>query len=90
MGEKPTWSWSKVRILRSRLEIMCQPPGKKLSISLLSGEQTLTALALIFAVFGKSSANLCLDEVDAPLDDANVSRFCDMLDEICRRTDTRF
>ena len=79
--------------LEAGLEIMCQPPGKKLStLSLLSGgEQTLTALALIFAVFLANPAPICvLDEVDAPLDDANVSRFCDMLDEMCRRTDTRF
>jgi chromosome segregation protein len=75
------------------LEIMCQPPGKKLStLSLLSGgEQTLTAMALIFAVFLANPAPICvLDEVDAPLDDANVTRFCDLLDEMCRRTDTRF
>jgi chromosome segregation protein len=79
--------------LEAGLEIMCQPPGKKLStMSLLSGgEQTLTALALIFAVFLANPAPICvLDEVDAPLDDANVTRFCDMLDEMCRRTDTRF
>ena len=79
--------------LEAGLEIMCQPPGKKLStLSLLSGgEQTLTALALIFAVFLANPAPICvLDEVDAPLDDANVSRFCDMLDEMCRRTNTRF
>jgi chromosome segregation protein len=72
---------------------MCQPPGKKLStLSLLSGgEQTLTAMALIFAVFLANPAPICvLDEVDAPLDDANVTRFCDLLDEMCRRTDTRF
>jgi len=79
--------------LDAGLEIMCQPPGKKLSVlSLLSGgEQTLTALALIFAVFLANPAPICvLDEVDAPLDDANVARFCDMLDEMCRRTETRF
>ncbi|ETW12401.1 chromosome segregation protein SMC [Roseivivax marinus] len=79
--------------LEAGLEILCQPPGKKLStLSLLSGgEQTLTALALIFAVFLANPAPICvLDEVDAPLDDANVTRFCDMLDEMCRRTDTRF
>ncbi|WCR10284.1 chromosome segregation protein SMC [Paracoccus stylophorae] len=79
--------------LEAGLEIMCQPPGKKLStLSLLSGgEQTLTALALIFAVFLANPAPICvLDEVDAPLDDANVSRFCDLLDEMTRRTDTRF
>ena len=79
--------------LEAGLEIMCQPPGKKLSVlSLLSGgEQTLTAMALIFAVFLANPAPICvLDEVDAPLDDANVSRFCDLLDEMTRRTGTRF
>ncbi|MGB0900234.1 chromosome segregation protein SMC [Halocynthiibacter sp.] len=79
--------------LEAGLEIMCQPPGKKLStLSLLSGgEQTLTAMALIFAVFLANPAPICvLDEVDAPLDDANVTRFCDLLDEMCRRTKTRF
>ena len=79
--------------LEAGLEIMCQPPGKKLSVlSLLSGgEQTLTALALIFGVFLANPAPICvLDEVDAPLDDANVTRFCDLLDEMTRRTETRF
>ncbi|WP_339113436.1 chromosome segregation protein SMC [Thioclava sp. GXIMD2076] len=79
--------------LEAGLEIMCQPPGKKLStLSLLSGgEQTLTAMALIFAVFMANPAPICvLDEVDAPLDDANVTRFCDLLDEMTRRTETRF
>ena len=79
--------------LEAGLEIMCQPPGKKLStLSLLSGgEQTLTALALIFAVFQANPAPICvLDEVDAPLDDANVTRFCDLLDEMTRQTETRF
>ena len=79
--------------LEAGLEIMCQPPGKKLStLSLLSGgEQTLTALALIFAVFRANPAPICvLDEVDAPLDDANVTRFCDLLDEMVRQTRTRF
>lgn len=79
--------------LEAGLEIMCQPPGKKLStLSLLSGgEQSLTALALIFAVFLANPAPICvLDEVDAPLDDANVNRFCDMLDEMIAATDTRF
>ena len=79
--------------LEAGLEIMCQPPGKKLStLSLLSGgEQTLTALSLIFAVFLANPSPICvLDEVDAPLDDANVTRFCDLLDEMARRTDTRF
>ena len=79
--------------LDAGLEILCQPPGKKLSsLSLLSGgEQTLTALSLIFAVFLSNPAPLCvLDEVDAPLDDANVTRFCDLLDEMVRLTQTRF
>ncbi|MDP2738044.1 MAG: chromosome segregation protein SMC [Pseudorhodobacter sp.] len=79
--------------LEAGLEIMCQPPGKKLAVlTLLSGgEQTLTALALIFAVFLANPAPICvLDEVDAPLDDANVTRFCDLLDEMTRRTETRF
>jgi chromosome segregation protein len=73
--------------LEAGLEILCQPPGKKLS----GGEQTLTALALIFAVFLANPAPICvLDEVDAPLDDANVTRFCDLLDEMTRQTETRF
>ncbi|MEM7424122.1 MAG: chromosome segregation protein SMC, partial [Pseudomonadota bacterium] len=79
--------------LDAGLEILCQPPGKKLStLSLLSGgEQTLTAMSLIFAVFLSNPAPICvLDEVDAPLDDANVTRFCDLLDEMVRRTQTRF
>jgi chromosome segregation protein len=79
--------------LEAGLEIMCQPPGKKLAtLSLLSGgEQTLTALALIFAVFLANPAPICvLDEVDAPLDDANVNRFCDLLEEMTRQTETRF
>lgn len=79
--------------LEAGLEIMCMPPGKKLStLSLLSGgEQTLTALSLIFAVFLANPSPICvLDEVDAPLDDANVGRFCDLLDEMTRRTETRF
>ncbi len=79
--------------LEAGLEIMCQPPGKKLStLSLLSGgEQTLTAISLIFAVFLANPSPICvLDEVDAPLDDANVGRFCDLLDEMKQRTATRF
>ena len=79
--------------LEAGLEIMAQPPGTRLStLSLLSGgEQTLTALALIFGVFLANPAPICvLDEVDAPLDDANVTRFCDMMDEMTRRTETRF
>jgi chromosome segregation protein len=72
---------------------MAKPPGKKLqSLSLLSGgEQALTAMALIFAVFRTNPAPICvLDEVDAPLDDHNVERFCDLLDEMTRVTETRF
>lgn len=79
--------------LEAGLELMCQPPGKKLStMSLLSGgEQTLTAMSLIFAVFLANPSPICvLDEVDAPLDDANVTRFCDLLDEMTERTNTRF
>ena len=79
--------------LEAGLEIMCCPPGKKLStLSLLSGgEQTLTALSLIFGVFLANPSPICvLDEVDAPLDDANVGRFCDLLDEMTERTRTRF
>ena len=79
--------------LDAGLEIMAQPPGKKLtSLTLLSGgEQALTAVALIFALFLTNPAPLCvLDEVDAPLDDANVERFCDLLDEMTRTTDTRY
>ncbi|HSC19798.1 MAG TPA: AAA family ATPase [Rhizomicrobium sp.] len=79
--------------LEAGLEIYARPPGKRLqSLSLLSGgEQALTALALIFAVFLVNPAPVCvLDEVDAPLDDANVERFCNMLDEMTRRTETRF
>ncbi|HKD20602.1 MAG TPA: chromosome segregation protein SMC [Rhizomicrobium sp.] len=79
--------------LEAGLEIFARPPGKKLqSLSLLSGgEQALTALALVFAVFLVNPAPVCvLDEVDAPLDDANVERFCNLLDEMTRRTSTRF
>ncbi len=79
--------------LEAGLEIMAKPPGKKpATLSLLSGgEQALTALALIFAVFLTNPAPICvLDEVDAPLDDYNVERFCDLLDEMTRSTETRF
>ncbi|MGA0608151.1 chromosome segregation protein SMC [Phenylobacterium sp. VNQ135] len=79
--------------LEAGLEIYACPPGKRLaSMSLMSGgEQALTAAALIFAVFLAQPAPICvLDEVDAPLDDANVDRFCNMIDEMCRRTETRF
>ena len=79
--------------LDAGLEIMASPPGKKLQImSLLSGgEQALTALALLFAVFLTNPAPICvLDEVDAPLDDANVERFCNLLDEITKASKTRF
>ncbi|NVJ70895.1 MAG: chromosome segregation protein SMC [Alphaproteobacteria bacterium] len=79
--------------LDAGLEIFASPPGKRLqALSLLSGgEQALTALSLIFAVFITNPAPICvLDEVDAPLDDANVERFCNLLDEMIDRTDTRF
>jgi len=79
--------------LEAGLEIMARPPGKRLqTLSLLSGgEQALTALSLIFAVFLTNPSPICvLDEVDAPLDDANVERFCNMLQEMCNATDTRF
>jgi len=79
--------------LEAGLEIMAQPPGKRLStLTLLSGgEQALTAVALIFALFLTNPAPICvLDEVDAPLDDANVERFCDLLDRMTRETDTRY
>jgi len=79
--------------LEAGLDILAKPPGKKpATLSLLSGgEQALTALALIFAVFLTNPAPICvLDEVDAPLDDHNVDRFCDLLDEMTRLTDTRF
>ncbi|MGE4049076.1 MAG: chromosome segregation protein SMC, partial [Acetobacteraceae bacterium] len=79
--------------LDAGLEIYAQPPGKKLAtLSLLSGgEQALTALSLIFAVFRCNPAPVCvLDEVDAPLDDANVERFCTLLEDMVRETGTRF
>ncbi len=79
--------------LEAGLEIMAQPPGKKLtSLTLLSGgEQALTAVALIFGLFLTNPAPICvLDEVDAPLDDANIERFCDLLDKMVAETSTRY
>ena len=79
--------------LEAGLEIYAQPPGKKLqSLTLLSGgEQALTATALIFALFLTNPAPICvLDEVDAPLDDANIERFCDLLDSMVQETATRY
>ncbi|HEX5183268.1 MAG TPA: chromosome segregation protein SMC [Allosphingosinicella sp.] len=79
--------------LEAGLEIMAQPPGKRLStLTLLSGgEQALTAVALIFALFLTNPAPICvLDEVDAPLDDANIERFCDLLDRMTGETRTRY
>jgi chromosome segregation protein len=79
--------------LEAGLEILARPPGKKpQTMTLLSGgEQALTAMALIFAVFLTNPAPICvLDEVDAPLDDHNVERFCNLMDEMARTTETRF
>jgi chromosome segregation protein len=79
--------------LAAGLEIIAKPPGKKpATLSLLSGgEQTLTAMSLIFAVFLTNPSPICvLDEVDAPLDDSNVDRFCNLLDAMARDTETRF
>lgn len=79
--------------LEAGLEIMAQPPGKRLgTLTLLSGgEQALTAVALIFGLFLTNPAPICvLDEVDAPLDDANIERFCDLLDRMTRETNTRY
>ena len=79
--------------LDAGLEMMVSPPGKKLqSMSLLSGgEQALTAMSLIFAIFLTNPSPICvLDEVDAPLDDANVERFCNLLDDISAKTQTKF
>ena len=80
-------------VLEAGLEIMASPPGKRLqTLTLLSGgEQALTAVALRFAVFLTNPAPVCvMDEVDAPLDDANVGRFCDLVGEIARTVGTRF
>ena len=79
--------------LEAGLELVARPPGKKpQTLTLLSGgEQALTATALIFAVFLTNPSPICvLDEIDAPLDDYNVERFCDLLDEMRKRADTRF
>ena len=79
--------------LEAGLEIIARPPGKKPTVlTLLSGgEQALTAIALIFAVFLTNPSPICvLDEVDAPLDDANVERYCALLTEMAQATDTRF
>ena len=79
--------------LEAGLEMLVSPPGKRLqSITLLSGgEQALTALSLIFAVFLSNPSPICvLDEVDAPLDDANVTRFCNLLEELTKITNTKF
>jgi chromosome segregation protein len=79
--------------LEAGLEILAQPPGKRLAaLTLLSGgEQALTAVALIFALFLTNPAPICvLDEVDAPLDDANVDRFCTLLERMRGQTDTRY
>ena len=79
--------------LEAGLELLVSPPGKRLqSITLLSGgEQALTALSLIFAVFLTNPSPICvLDEVDAPLDDANVTRFCNLLNDLTKITSTRF
>jgi len=79
--------------LEAGLELLARPPGKRpQTLTLLSGgEQALTALSLIFAVFLTNPSPICvLDEVDAPLDDYNVERFCDLLEEMRKRSDTRF
>jgi chromosome segregation protein len=79
--------------LEAGLELLARPPGKRPTVlTLLSGgEQALTAMSLIFAVFLTNPSPICvLDEVDAPLDDSNVERFCDLLEEMRKRSDTRF
>jgi chromosome segregation protein len=91
--EAPDQPPREVDPLEAGLEVMASPPGKKLqTLSLLSGgEQALTALALLFAVFISNPAPICvLDEVDAPLDDANVDRFCTLLEHMVSATGTRF
>ena len=79
--------------LEAQIIIHAQPPGKKnQNLRMLSaGEKSLTAIALLFAIYRYKPSPYCvLDEVDAPLDDTNVVRFCDLLRDICTRTDTRF
>ena len=79
--------------LEAGLEMLVSPPGKRLqSITLLSGgEQALTAISLVFAIFLTNPSPICiLDEVDAPLDDANVTRFCSLLDQLISMTKTKF
>ena len=79
--------------LEAGLEMLVSPPGKRLqSITVLSGgEQALTALSLVFAIFLTNPSPICvLDEVDAPLDDANVTRFCSLLEELTNITKTKF
>ena len=79
--------------LEAGLEMLAQPPGKKLKSmeSLSGGEKALTAISLIFAVFLTNPSPICvLDEVDAPLDDANVERFCDLIEEMSKSVNTRF
>ena len=80
-------------VLEAGVEIVASPPGKQLrSISLLSGgEQTMTAVALLFSLYQVKPSPFCvLDELDAPLDDANVERFCDLLDSMVNTTKTRY